>query len=104
MTDRLKPNEAQLGASAQASDLVHGTGAASAEVLDFSPSAKPVEIVAADAAGLVSFAPAVTNISDGPIIIDEEELARDFSSAFHIAAGKRDSREFPVPDLYKDHD
>lgn len=71
------------------------------DILDFSPTAKMASAVQPDAANVLSFAPA-PDMSAGPIIIDEEELARDFSSAFHHAAEKRDSREFPIPDLYKD--
>ena len=71
------------------------------DILNFSPTAKSASIIQPDAANLISFAPA-PDMSNGPIIIDEEELARDFSSAFHVAAEKRDSREFPIPDLYKD--
>lgn len=100
MTDRLKPTDPPTPpAVAGISD-----GAVSPhEVLDFTPTAKPADTVVPDAAGVLSFAPAV-DITSGPIIIDEDELARDFSSAFHIAAGKRDSQEFPIPDLYKDHE
>lgn len=99
MTDRLKPTEALSGKTvASNSDAVASTH----EVLDFSPTAKPANTVTPDAAGVISFAPA-PDMSAGPIIIDEDELARDFSTAFHEAAGKRDSREFPIPDIYK-HD
>ena len=100
MTDRLKPTEAAN--IAKTTETTVEAAAQTANVLDFSPSTRRTEAVEPDAAGLISFAPA-PDMSGGPIIIDEEELARDFSSAFHHAAGKRDSAEFPIPDLYQ-HD
>lgn len=99
MTDRLNSTEGKSVAPATgvSSDVV----ANDSKALDFAPTGKANAAAQPDAAGLISFAPG-PNTADGPIIIDEEELARDFSSAFHMAAGKRDSKEFPIPDLYKD--
>ena len=99
MTERLNSTEGK--SMAPATDNTSDAVAKSSNALDFSPTAKASVAAQPDAAGLISFAPG-PNPADGPIIIDEEELARDFSSAFHVAAGKRDSKEFPIPDLYKD--